>query len=140
MGIWRGDQTYFDNGKVNLGLWRECLRAAREIGVGFSIENKEDFPLNREITPEKLEEFCKEHFKNHKISDKSGNWNDFYPYDYQIQTAYKILKNRYCMAEIATSGGKSLVISIIIFYIKKYRTQSKILDSGTDYNSGHSIL
>lgn len=119
MGIWRGDQTYFDNGKVNLGLWRECLRAAREIGVGFSIENKEDFPLNREITPEKLEEFCKEHFKNHKISDKSGNWNDFYPYDYQIQTAYKILKNRYCMAEIATSGGKSLVISIIIFYILK---------------------
>jgi hypothetical protein len=34
--------------------------------------------------------------------------------------AYKILKNRYCMAEVATSGGKSLIISIIIFYILIY--------------------
>ena len=50
----------------------------------------------------------------------TGEWIPFKPYDYQIETAYKILRNRYCMAEVATSGGKSLVISIIMFYILKH--------------------
>jgi superfamily II DNA or RNA helicase len=117
MGIWKGDQSYFENGKVNMGLWKECYNAAKQIGVKFVIENKEEFPLNREVTLESVENFCKDFFKNYKIKTKSGEWVPFMPYDYQIQTAYKILKNRYCMAEVATSGGKSLVISILMFYI-----------------------
>lgn len=117
MGVWNGKKSHFDNGKVNLGLWRECLKACKEIGVTFNLENKEDFPLNRDITLEALQEFCKDFFKDHKIKDrKTGEWIQFMPYDYQIETAYKILKNRYCMAEVATSGGKSLLISILIFY------------------------
>ena len=120
MGVWNGQTSYFDNGKVNLGLWKECWKACKEIGVTFHIENKEDFPLNREVTLEGLTEFCKEFFKNHKVKDrKTGEWIPFMPYDYQIETAFKILRNRYCMAEVATSGGKSLVISIVIFYILK---------------------
>lgn len=117
MGVWSGKKSYFDNGKVNLGLWRECLKACKEINVSFNLENKEDFPLNREITPELLKDFCQNFFKDHKMLDKkTGEWIQFMPYDYQVDTAFKILKNRYCMAEVATSGGKSLVISIIIFY------------------------
>jgi superfamily II DNA or RNA helicase len=118
MGVWNGQQSYFDNGKVNLGLWRECLKACKEIGVTFNIDNREEFPLNRNVTLESVKEFCQEFFKDHKMKDKkTGNWIPFMPYDYQIETAYKILKNRYCMAEVATSGGKSLVISIVMFYI-----------------------
>ena len=121
MGVWNGQQSYFDNGKINLGLWRECLKACKEIGVTFNIENKDEFPLNREVTLESVQQFCDEFFKDHKIKDKSTKeWVQFKPYDYQVETAYKILKNRYCMAEVATSGGKSLVISIIIFYTLKY--------------------
>lgn len=117
MGVWSGKKSYFENGKVNLGLWRECYKACKEIGVTFNLENKEDFPLNKEISLELLSDFCKRFFKDHKMKDKkTGEWIQFMPYDYQIETAYKILKNRYCMAEVATSGGKSLVISIIIFY------------------------
>jgi len=116
MGIWSGKKSYFDNGKVNLGLWKECFKACKEIDVTFNIENRDEFPINREVTLEKVQEFCKEFFKHHKIKDKSGSWVDFTPYDYQIETAYKILKNRYCMAEVATSGGKSLIISIVHFY------------------------
>lgn len=117
MGVWSGKKSYFDNGKVNLGLWRECYKACKEIGVTFNLDNREDFPLNRNVTLESVQEFCKEFFKNHKIKDKkTGTWIPFMPYDYQIETAFKIMKNRYCMAEVATSGGKSLVISIIILY------------------------
>ena len=120
MGVWNGQQSYFDNGKVNLGLWRECLKACKEIGVNFNIDNKEEFPLNREVTLESVRDFCEDFFKSHKMKDrKTGEWIPFMPYDYQIETAYKILKNRYCMAEVATSGGKSLVISIVMFYVLK---------------------
>jgi superfamily II DNA or RNA helicase len=117
MGVWSGKKSYFDNGKVNLGLWRECYKACKEIGVTFNLENRDEFPLNKNVTLESVQEFCKEFFKNHKIKDKKTNtWIPFMPYDYQIETAFKIMKNRYCMAEVATSGGKSLVISIIILY------------------------
>lgn len=121
MGVWDGNISYFDAGKVNLGLWKECYLAAKEIGVRFDIENKADFPINRTVTLDLVKEFCADFFKSHKMLDKkTGEWKPFIPYDYQIETAYKVLKNRYCMAEVATSGGKSLVIAIIILYTLKH--------------------
>ena len=76
--------------------------------------------MNRDVTLESVQEFCDDFFKNHKVKDKqTGQWKEFKPHDYQVETAFKILKNRYCMAEVATSGGKSLLISIVIFYILK---------------------
>jgi hypothetical protein len=120
MGVWDGNQSYFDNGKVNLGLWKECYNGCKEIGVTFNIENRDEFPLNREVTLDKVKDFCKEFFKNHQVRDKEGNWHPFTPYDYQIETAYKILRNRYCLASVATSGGKSFIISIVYFYTLKH--------------------
>jgi len=120
MGVWNGQQTYFKNGRVNLGLWKECLRGCQEIGASFILENKEEFPINRDVTLEKVQDFCKDFFKYHKVKNKAGEMIPFIPYDHQIESAYKILKNRYCMAEVATSGGKSLIISIVIFYTLKY--------------------
>jgi superfamily II DNA or RNA helicase len=154
MGVWNGTQTYFRDGKINLGLWREALLASREIGVSFSIENKEDFPINRDLKLEDVVDFCKEFFKAHRVRNKNGEWVEFSPYDHQIQTAYKILKNRFCMAEVATSGGKSLIISIVIFYtLTKVNPSSKFLiivpsitlvtqfyDNIVEYNSGANFL
>ena len=116
MKVWNGDESHFDNGQVNLGLWKECALACRNIGTKFEMENKEDFPINREVTLESVAKFCREYFKDYKRKTKDGSWVPFMPYDYQIDTAYKILRNRYCLAEVATSGGKSLIISIVYFY------------------------
>ena len=123
MGVWNGQQSYFRNGKINLGLWKEALRGCQEIGSQFIMENKLDFPINRKVTLESVQDFCKEFFKFHKVKTKSGEWIQFMPYDHQIESAYKILKNRYCMAEVATSGGKSLIISIVMFYTLKHIQQ-----------------
>ena len=119
MGVWNGQQSYFKNGRVNLGLWKECMRGCQEIGASFILENKEEFPINRDVTLEKVQDFCKTFFKYHKVKNKAGDLIPFTPYDHQIESAYKILRNRYCMAEVATSGGKSLIISIVIFYTLK---------------------
>ena len=120
MGVWNGQQTYFRNGKINLGLWKEAMRGCKEIDMPFILENKEDFPLNRDVTLQGVRDFCTDFFKTHKVRTKDGTWISFTPYDHQIEAAYKILKNRYCMAEVATSGGKSLIISIVMFYTLKY--------------------
>ena len=115
MGVWNGKKDFFKNGSMDLGLWKEIFNACKEIQTPFIVENKEDFPLNRNIKYEDVEKFTKEYFKNHKV--KIGDkWENFMPYEHQIQTAYNILKNRYCLAEVATSGGKSLIIAIIMFY------------------------
>jgi superfamily II DNA or RNA helicase len=120
MGVWNGQQTYFRNGRINLGLWKEAMKGCKEIDMPFILENKEEFPLNRDVTLESVQEFCKDFFKFHKAKTKSGEWIPFIPYEHQIESAYKILKNRYCMAEVATSGGKSLIISIVMFYTLKH--------------------
>jgi superfamily II DNA or RNA helicase len=120
MGVWNGQQTYFKNGRINVGLWKEAMKGCKEIEAAFTLENKDEFPLNRDITLEKVQDFCEEFFKFHKVRTKSGEWIPFMPYEHQIESAYKILKNRYCMAEVATSGGKSLIISIVMFYTLKH--------------------
>jgi superfamily II DNA or RNA helicase len=128
MGVWNGQNSYFRNGRINLGLWKECFNGCKEIEVPFVIENKEDFPINRDITLDKVKDFCKEFFKDHKVKNKQGEWIPFTPYDHQVDAAYKILKNRFCMAEVATSGGKSLIISIVIFYtLKNLKDDAKFL-------------
>ena len=154
MGVWNGQNSYFRNGRINLGLWKECYKGCKEIDVPFVIENKEDFPVNRDITLEKVKDFCKDFFKDHKVKNKEGQWIPFMPYDHQIDAAYKILKNRYCMAEVATSGGKSLIISIVIFYtLKNIKDDAKFLlivpsitlvtqfyDNIIEYNNGVNRL
>jgi hypothetical protein len=128
MGVWNGQQSYFKNGRINLGLWKEAMRGCKEIETSFVLENKDDFPLNRDVTLQGVRDFCGDFFKTHKVRTKSGEWIPFIPYDHQIEAAYKILKNRYCMAEVATSGGKSLIISIVLFYtLNKIDPKAKFL-------------
>ena len=127
--VWDGKIDHFHQGHIDMGLWKEIATSLQEIGAKMEVENKQDFPLNRKIKREDVQNFCEDFFKDHYIVDKkTGVKKDFFPYDHQIDTAYKILKNRYCTAEVATSGGKSLIISIVYFYILKYlKTDAKML-------------
>lgn len=148
LGVWDGTISHFNNGQINLGLWRECFDLCKLNNWKFEIENKDDFPLEKDLSLEDVDNFCKEFFKNHIT--KEGK--PFMPYDHQIQSAYKILKNRYCIAEVATGGGKSLIFAIVAFYtIKNLNKDAKFLlivpsislvtqffDDLLDYNLGYN--
>lgn len=145
--LWDGMIDHFKGGYINLGLWKECYKLARYINVPFEIVNKEDFPIFRNLNESHFREFIDDFFKDR--TDKDGN--PFYPYEHQISAAFKILKNRYCTVEIATAGGKSLVFSMMLFYILKYiKKDAKFLlivpntnlvtqfyDDLMDYNLGY---
>jgi superfamily II DNA or RNA helicase len=113
MGVWSGDVSLFKEGEFNLGLWKEIYDLCKLNNWDFIIENKEDFPINKQVTLDSVTKFCEKFFKNHINKDGTN----FFPYDHQIQSAYKILRSRYCLSEVATGGGKSLIFAIVAFYI-----------------------
>ena len=144
---WNGTYDYFNNGNIDFGLWNECHKCCKEYGYPFVVENKEQFPRDNKITKEDVENFCKEFFKDHKTS----KGDDFTPYPHQIEAAYKMLKHRYGNIQVATSGGKSLIFSIVVFFILNKRPDAKILlvvpsislvnqfyDDMIDYNIGYN--
>ena len=124
MGIWDGKIPYYNNdGIVPLGLWKEVLRCCQDLGYVFNIINKEEFPLNKKITEDEFNLWCDDFFKYHK----NKNGEPFKPRDYQMSSAFSVIKNRYCLLEVATSGGKSLIFSLFALYLLSKRPKSKIL-------------
>lgn len=145
LGVWDGTVSHFNDGAISMGLWKECLLLCQQNDWKFEITNKQDFPIDRDVTYEKVEAFCKRFFVGRKLK----NGVDFFPYAHQIQSAFKILKNRYCITEVATGGGKSLIFSLVAFYILDQNPNAKFLlivpnislctqfyDDITDYNMG----
>jgi superfamily II DNA or RNA helicase len=117
LGVWDGSISYFgSDGSINFGLWQEVYQCCKEYNFPFIIENKDQFPINKEITKEKLQSFIDEFYKDHKT--KEGN--TFIPYDHQVEAIFQILKYQFGIAEIATAGGKSLVFGTLLFYYLKY--------------------
>lgn len=144
---WDGKYDYFENGIIDFGLWHECLRCCQEYGYKFQIVNKEQFPRDNDIKFQDVQNFCNEFFKGYK--DKNGD--PFIPHDHQVKAAFKILKHRYGIIEVATSGGKSLIYSIVLFYLMKKKPDTKALlivpsiqlvtqfyDDILDYNYGYN--
>ena len=109
--IWDGSINFIDKRgpfwKIPIGLWSEVLEIGKEYGYEFHIEGIERLFL----TDLKLEDFkawVDEFFKD----------SDIEPRDYQIEAAWKIVKFRYSVSEIATSSGKTLISFMIFAFLK----------------------
>jgi len=124
LGVWDGSISYFGDGMINFGLWQEVYQCCKEYAYPFIIENREQFPLNKDITKEKLQEFVDEFYKDHK----TGDGKPFIPYEHQVDAIYQILKYQFGVVEIATAGGKSLVFGTLLFYyLKNVNPDAKFL-------------
>lgn len=119
---WDGKFDYFNNGVIDFGLWQECYKCCKEYGYPFKVLNKEIFPIDNNITLDDVKNFTNEFFKDHILNGKP-----FKPYEHQIEAVYKMLKYKYGTIEVATSGGKSLIFSIMLFYILKNKPNAKFL-------------
>jgi Kyanoviridae DNA helicase len=157
MGVWNGKIDFFNNGHINLGLWKMVYDICEEYGYKFEVENKELFPKDTKLKKQDVVDFCDEFYKNHRTEDKKTKkglkvGDPFKPYDHQVDAIYKLLKYKFGLVEIATAGGKSLVLSTIIFYIlSNINSDAKFLiivpnislvtqlyDDILDYNIGYN--
>jgi superfamily II DNA or RNA helicase len=124
LGVWDGNIDYFKDGFIDFGLWQEVYQCCKTYGYQFIIENKDQFPMNKNITQEKLQEFIENFYKDHKTSDGKP----FIPYEHQVEAIFQLLKYQYGIVEIATAGGKSLVFGTLLFYyLKNVNPNAKFL-------------
>ena len=125
MRLWDGKLNMWnDTGSCVIGLWKEVYGLCKELGYKFEIENKDLFPLNRDVTLDGFNEWCEEFFAYHQTESGAA----FMPRDYQIESVFQVLRNRYCLTAVATSGGKSLMAAMFLFYIlQKVNPKAKFL-------------
>ena len=124
MKLWDGRETEYDNesSTIPLGLWKEAFKCCQEFGYPFDFVNKNEFPLNREVKKEEFEFFIETFFKGFQLKGKN-----FETREYQLRCALQILKNRYCNMRVATSGGKTLIYAMYMFYLMYKYPKMKFL-------------
>ena len=121
---WNGIVSYFHKDRfVPVGLWQELKWICETYKFNLEITGLSDSIFYREISREEFDNWIDQKFEGAK-NDKG---EDFYPYDYQINTAYKILTNKICMSELATGAGKSLIIFICIAFFQEKELGKKFL-------------
>lgn len=118
--LWDGYMTFMDSaGRMPVGLWNELIEVCKE--HGFAV-NFEDFDLFR--SPYTKEEFLA-WIEATSFFDKKGNKIE--PRDYQINSVWAILKYKYSISEIATSAGKTLIMYMVMAFLKHKGLLKKML-------------
>lgn len=120
MKLWNGKRTQYkkEDDTIPMGLWKEAFKCCEEFGYPFNFVNKQEFPLNRSIKKQEFLDYMQDFFQGYK----------FQPRDYQLDAAWDILKNRYCNISVATSGGKTLIYSMVLFFLMhKYKNKKFLL-------------
>ncbi len=109
--LWDGYMSFIDpSGRIPVGLWHELTQVCKEYGFAISFDN---FDLFR--SPYTKEEYL-QWVKATSFFDKKGNKIE--PRDYQIDSVWAILKYKLSISEIATSAGKTLIMYMVMSFLK----------------------
>lgn len=127
LGVWDGTVSFFNKEKgIAFGLWYDIKKYCQNNQYDFKLENPDDFPINKDITLDEIQEFANTFFKDHKHPDDKNL--PMVPYDYQIKSVHQILKYQFCNIEVGTGGGKSFIYGIFLFYYLTYvNPKAKVL-------------
>ena len=116
-GVWDGYVSYIKDDKwIPAGLWKYVMEVCKEYGYDLQINGIRRL-IDPNINQEQFTEWALDFFKG----------SDITPRDYQIETAYNILKFRRSLSELATSAGKTLISFLTVAYLLETRKVEKIL-------------
>jgi len=123
--IWDGSICFIEKRggfwKVPIGLWRELLDIGEKYRIDIKIDGLDEI-ISNELSLEKFTQWVNKFFEG-----GIGGNPDKMPRDYQIETAWKIIRYRYSVSEVATSSGKTLISFMIFAYLKSKGMVRKIL-------------
>lgn len=114
--LWDGNISFIKRNKIPSGLWKEVIDICKEYDLEFSLNGITNV-FDTQITQESFNDWVNDFFKNSEIK----------PRDYQVDAAFKILKYRRCLAELATSAGKTLISFMVIAYLMEVLDKKKVL-------------
>lgn len=116
-GWWDGKISYFKSNRyLPSGLWNEVVDLSRTYNFELEIEGIER-KFDRDIDMEELQNWVDEKWANAKMK----------PRDYQVSTVFNLIKHQNCLAELATSAGKTLITYMTIAYLLETQKSRKIL-------------
>lgn len=116
-GLWDGYISYIKEDKwIPAGLWREVMNICKEYRYELKINGITNL-FDKNIQAEPFEKWAIDFFDGYKLT----------PHDYQIEAAFNILKFRKCLAELATSAGKTMISFMTVAYMLEKQKAEKIL-------------
>lgn len=142
-GWWDGYISYFKSDKfAPAGLWNAVMEMGEQFNMPVEIDGLEN-KFDRTIEYEEFKTWALNKMKNHELE----------PREYQLETTHKILTYKSCIAELATSAGKSLIVYLVFAYLLEHNKVDRILmivpnvslvvqasEDFYDYNSGNKDL
>jgi len=115
--LWDGYISYIKGNKIPSGLWKEVMEIGQEYNFEIKMQGVKRL-FDDEIKEEEFTKWATDFFAKHP---------KFQPRDYQIQAAFRILKYRRCLAELATSAGKTLISFMVVAYLLEVLKKKRIL-------------
>lgn len=115
-GVWSGEISFIKGNKIPSGLWKEVVDICKEYSFKLSMNGVTRI-FSTSDEEQGFFDWVKDFFKDSEMK----------PRDYQIEAAYKIIKYRRCLAELATSAGKTLISYMVIAYLMDKLDKKKIL-------------
>lgn len=121
-GHWDGYYCYlYRNRFVPSGLWKIVFDMCKKYNFPVHFEDIRNL-FDDQIDEEEFTEWAMEFFDGFQVKGE-----DVRPRDYQIETAFRILKFRKCAAELATSAGKTLISFMVVAYMIEKGLTNRIL-------------
>ena len=109
--LWDGYMTFMDGaGRIPVGLWHELTIVCKEYGFAVNFDN---FDLFR--SPYTKEDYF-QWVEATSFYDKKGEKIE--PRDYQVDAVWSILRYKLSISEIATSAGKTLIMYMVMSFLK----------------------
>ena len=116
-GHWDGNISYFKaNRYLPSGLWHDLVDMCREFDFELEIDGIERL-FDKSVSKDMFVEWVNERFGDSAFDQR----------DYQIETAWKILQHRGCLAELATSAGKSFMSFMSVAYMLEHGMAKRVL-------------
>lgn len=104
--LWNGMISFIDNtNRIPVGLWKEVFDVGKKYDYEVNIDNLDT--ITKDLDEEDFDNWINEFFQG-----------EIKPYDYQIDACKRIIKMGRSVSEIATSGGKTLIMFCVFAYMK----------------------
>jgi len=113
---WDGKLTFMRYKYIPFGSWSYLNYLCREFNMESNVLQVVEPTINK-LDYSEFESYCLDLMKDSKYT----------PRDYQIQAAWKIIKYKKCMAQLATSAGKTLITFLVFSYLVDRCGVKKIL-------------
>jgi superfamily II DNA or RNA helicase len=121
-GNWDGFYCYlYQNKYVPAGLWKIVFDMCKKYKFPVQFEDIRNL-FDDEIDFDDFSTWAMNFFDGFQIKGE-----DIRPRDYQLESAYRILKFRKCAAELATSAGKTLIMFMTVAYMLEKGYSKRIL-------------